>query len=265
MKVVLFCGGFGMRLREYSEQIPKPMVTIGYRPLLWHVMKYYSHFGHKDFILCLGYKGDMIKNYFLNYNECLSNDFVLSDGGKSIELLNSDTEDWKISFLDTGLHSNLGQRLLNVKQYLDGEEMFLANYSDGLTDLQLDSYIDNFKKSGKTACFLSVRPNLSVHHVTIDNQNVVTGIENITRSGLRLNGGYFVFRKDIFEYIKYGEELVDEPFKRLITDRKIMTQKHDGFWIGMDTFKDRQQLEERFSKGDAPWELWRKDLNNQNK
>jgi glucose-1-phosphate cytidylyltransferase len=261
MKVVLFCGGFGMRIREYSEDIPKPMVTIGYRPLLWHVMKYYSYFGHKDFILCLGYKGDMIKNYFLNYNECLSNDFVLSDGGKSIKLLSSDTEDWKISFVDTGLHSNLGQRLLNVKQYLNEEEIFLVNYSDGLTDLNLGLYIDNFIKTDKIACFLSVRPNLSVHHVTIENENIVTALENITRSGLRLNGGYFIFRREIFEYMNYGEELIEEPFKRLIKNKKIMTQKHNGFWIGMDTFKDRQQLEERFAKGDAPWELWGKNLN----
>ena len=259
MKVVLFCGGFGMRIREYSENIPKPMVTIGYRPLLWHVMKYYSYFGHKDFILCLGYKGDMIKNYFLNYNECLSNDFILSNGGKDIKLLNSDTEDWKITFVDTGLHSNLGQRLINIKEYLNEEEIFMVNYSDGLTDLQLDLYIDKFIKSDKIACFLSVKPNLSVHHVTIENENIVKGIENITKSGLRLNGGYFVFRREIFEYINYGEELIEEPFARLIKNRKIMTQKHNGFWIGMDTFKDRQQLEERFSNEDAPWELWRKN------
>ena len=262
MKVVLFCGGLGMRIRDYSEEIPKPMVTIGYRPLLWHVMKYYSYFGHKDFILCLGYKGDMIKNYFLNYNECLSNDFVLSEGGKVIKLLGSDTDDWKITFIDTGLHSNLGQRLMNVQQHLDGEDIFLANYSDGLTDLNLNTYIDNFIKSDKVACFLSVRPNLSVHHITIEDENIVTSIENITRSGIWLNGGYFIFKRDIFEHINYGEELVEEPFKRLIINKKIMTQKHNGFWIGMDTFKDRQQLEERFSKGDAPWELWRKGLKN---
>ena len=135
----------------------------------------------------------------------------------------------------------------------------MVNYSDGLTDLQLDLYIDKFIKSDKIACFLSVKPNLSVHHVTIENENIVKGIENITKSGLRLNGGYFVFRREIFEYINYGEELIEEPFARLIKNRKIMTQKHNGFWIGMDTFKDRQQLEERFSNEDAPWELWRKN------
>ena len=120
MKVVLFCGGLGTRLREHSDTIPKPLVNIGYRPILWHLMRYYAHFGHKDFILCLGYRGDLIREYFLNYNECMSNDFVLSEGGRKIELLRSDIEDWRITFVDTGLHSNIGQRLLRVRQYLRG-------------------------------------------------------------------------------------------------------------------------------------------------
>src|SRR5690242_13738624 len=146
MKVVLFCGGLGMRLREYSETIPKPMVNIGYRPILWHVMKYYAHYGHKEFILCLGYKADMIKNYFLNYNECLSNDFTLSEGGKTLQLLNSDIQDWKITFVDTGVSTNIGQRLKMVEQHLEGEDVFLANYTDGLTDLPLPQLIDSFLK-----------------------------------------------------------------------------------------------------------------------
>ena len=137
MKVVLFCGGLGLRLRDYADHIPKPMVPIGYRPILWHVMKYFAHFGHKEFILCLGYRGDLIKQYFLNYNECLSNDFVLSKGGKNLDLANSDIHDWRITFADTGLHSNIGQRLLAVQKYLASEEVFIANYSDGLTLLQL--------------------------------------------------------------------------------------------------------------------------------
>ena len=137
MKVVLFCGGLGMRLRDYSETIPKPMVNIGYRPILWHVMKYYAHYGHKDFILCLGHRADAVKNYFLNYNECASNDFVLSGGGKNLELLNSDIHDWRITFADTGIHSNIGQRLRAVEMHLEGEEEFLANYCDGLTDLRI--------------------------------------------------------------------------------------------------------------------------------
>ena len=124
MKVVLFCGGMGMRMREYSEAVPKPMVPIGYRPILWHVMKYYAHYGHKDFILCLGYKADVIKNYFRNYDECVSNDFVLSGGGKNLELLNSDIDDWRITFVDTGLTANIGQRLKAVEKHLQDEEVF---------------------------------------------------------------------------------------------------------------------------------------------
>ena len=127
MKVVLFCGGFGMRLREYADNIPKPMVEIGYRPILWHIMKYYAHFGHKDFILCLGYRGDVIKNYFLNYNECVSNDFVLSKGSRDPKLLNRDIDDWTITFADTGLNSNIGQRFTSIKKYLEVEDGFLAN------------------------------------------------------------------------------------------------------------------------------------------
>ena len=129
MKVVLFCGGLGMRLREYSESIPKPMVPVGYRPILWHVMKYYAHFGHKDFILCLGYRADVIKEYFLDYNECLSNDFTLSQGARKIELANSDIDSWRITFVDTGMQANIGQRLKAVQPYLEGEEAFLANYA----------------------------------------------------------------------------------------------------------------------------------------
>src|SRR5215475_15518311 len=157
MKVVLFCGGLRMRLREYSDQIPKPMIPIGYRPILWHVMKYYAHYGHKDFILCLGYKADTVKNYFLNYNECTSNDFVLSQGGKNMMLFNSDIQDWRITFVDTGMASNIGQRLKAVERHLEGEETFLANYSDGLSDLPLSEYIAHFIDKGRIASFLCVR------------------------------------------------------------------------------------------------------------
>ena len=166
MKVVLFCGGLGMRIRD-SEDIPKPMVHIGQRPILWHVMKYYAHYGHKDFVLCLGYKAEAIKNYFLNYNECTSNDFVLSRGGKNLELINSDIHDWRITFADTGIASNIGMRLKAVQKYLEGEDEFLANYSDGLSDLRLDEQIDHFHQQNKIASFLCVRPNLSYHTVSI--------------------------------------------------------------------------------------------------
>ena len=213
MKVVLFCGGLGTRLREFFINVPKPMVNIGYRPILWHVMKYYAHYGHKDFILCLGYKADAIKNYFLNYDECVSNDFTLLEGGKKIQLASSDIEDWKITFVDTGLNSNIGQRFKAVEEYLDGEEVFLANYSDGLTDLHLPDIIEDFYKQNKIASFLCVKPSQSFHLVSMQENGFVTDIQEVKQAGIRINGGFFVFKKDIFKYIESGEELEWNHFK----------------------------------------------------
>src|SRR5437667_4673517 len=146
MKVVLFCGGLGMRIREASESVPKPMVPVGDRPILWHVMKYFAHFGHKQFILCLGYRAEVIKDYFLNYQEALSNDFVLTDGGRSVQLLAHDIQDWEITFVNTGLHANVGQRLRAVSKHLEGAEYFLAIYGDTLTDAYLPSLIQTLKE-----------------------------------------------------------------------------------------------------------------------
>ena len=259
MKVVLFCGGLGMRLREYSESIPKPMVTIGYRPILWHVMKYYAHYGHKDFILCLGHRADAVKNYFLNYNECASNDFVLSGGGKKLELFNSDIHDWRITFADTGINSNIGQRLKAVEKYLDGEDTFLANYSDGLTDLPLPQQLEHFRERAKIASFVCVRPNLSYHLVSLrdDDASLVSGIHAINDGTVRVNGGFFIFKKEIFKYIRDKEELVSEPFARLVGEKQLIAYSYDGFWASMDTFKDKQELENLYASGAAPWEVWR--------
>ena len=245
-----------MRMREYSEAVPKPMVPIGYRPILWHVMKYYAHYGHRDFVLCLGYKADVIKNYFLNYDECLSNDFVLSGGGKNLDLLGRDIEDWKITFVDTGLTSNIGQRLRAVQKHLSGEEMFLANYTDGLSDVPLPTLIQKFEKSGNVGVFVTVKPRASFHMIQADEHGGVQSIEHISRGGARINGGYFVFRQDIFSYMQEGEELVEIPFRRLIEKRKLMAYSHEGFWACMDTYKERQELEDTFSRGNAPWAVW---------
>jgi glucose-1-phosphate cytidylyltransferase len=257
MKVVLFCGGMGMRIRD-AEDLPKPMVHIGYRPILWHVMKYYAHFGHKDFILCLGYRADAIKKYFLDYNECVSNDFVLSGGGKKLELLNSDIHDWQITFADTGINSNIGQRLKAVEKYLQGEEEFFANYSDGLTDLPLLAQLEHFHQHDKIASFLCVRPNLSYHLVSLqEDTSLVSDIHAINNGNVRINGGYFIFKKEIFNYIREKEELVQEPFHRLLLEKKLMGYIYDGFWASMDTFKDKQQLENLCTVGVAPWEVWK--------
>ncbi len=256
MKVVLFCGGLGLRLRDYSENIPKPMATIGYRPILWHVMKYYAHYGHKDFILCLGHRADTIKDYFVKYDEYVSNDFVLSAGGKNIDLINRDIHDWRITFADTGITSNVGQRLKSVEKYLEGEEVFLANYSDGLSDLPLPRHIEHFLKSDKVASFLCVRPNISYHLVSVNGGGLVTDIEDVSKSSMRINGGYFVFKREIFKYLKDGEELVHEPFQRLIAEQQLIAHQYDGFWACMDTFKDKQHLDDLYARGNAPWQVW---------
>jgi glucose-1-phosphate cytidylyltransferase len=259
MKVVLFCGGLGLRLRDYADHIPKPMVPIGYRPILWHVMKYFAHFGHKEFILCLGYRGDLIKQYFLNYNECVSNDFVLSKGGKSVELANSDIHDWRITFAETGLRSNIGERLLAVQKYVMNEDVFLANYTDGLTDLDLTSYLAYARERDKIATFLSVGPNLSHHVVRTGADGLVTGINELTKSGIRINAGTFVLKRDIFKCINPGDELVIEPFQRLIQERQLAAYEYDGFFAAMDTFKDKQRLDDLYESGHPPWEVWREN------
>ncbi len=256
MKVVLFCGGLGMRLRDYAENVPKPMVPLGYRPIIWHLMKYYAHYGHRDFILCLGYRGDLIKHYFLNYEECMSNDFVLSEGGRQRELLTSDIQDWRITFVDTGLNSNIGERLLAVRKHLEGEEMFLANYSDGLTDLHLPDQLAAFQRSGAAASFLSVKPNLSYHFLTADDRGFVTSFRDIAQSGLRVNGGFFIFRRDIFDFMRPGEELVLEPFERMLQARRLLAHHYDGFWVPMDTAKDKARLDELVTRGRPPWFVW---------
>jgi glucose-1-phosphate cytidylyltransferase len=259
MKVVLFCGGLGTRLREYSDNVPKPLVPIGYRPILWHVMKYYAHFGHKDFILCLGYKADKIKDYFLHYNEYVSNDFTMTNGGKDITLANRDIQDWRITFVDTGLRASIGERLRQVEKHLKNEEFFLANYSDGLTDLELPKMIDEFSKSGKVGCFLCAPPSQTFHVVSLGEQNLVTGIQYVRDTNILVNAGYFVFKSDIFQYLKQGEDLVEQPFGRLIEKGLLLGYPHERFWA-MDTFREQQELSDIYTQGKAPWEIWRNVL-----
>ena len=256
MKVVLFCGGLGLRLRDYSESIPKPMVPIGHRPILWHIMKYYAHFGHKDFILCLGWRGEVIKEYFLNYNECLSNDFRLS-AGANLSLYNRDIQDWSITFADTGARSNIGGRLKAVEHYLDGDEVFLANYADNVSDFHLPDLTDFFLKQQATAAFLSVRPSQTFHPVSVDAGGHVESIRSVRDAEVWINGGFFVFRREIFDYIRDGEELVEEPFRRLIAERKLVSLRHDGFWACMDTYKEKQLFDDLDARGEVPWQVWR--------
>jgi glucose-1-phosphate cytidylyltransferase len=257
MKVVLFCGGLGMRLRDHLERTPKPLVEIGPRPILWHLMSYYAHFGHKDFVLCLGHGANAIKEYFLKYDETVSNDFVLSQGGRRIELLKRDIDDWRLTFVDTGLETSIGQRLRAVRKHLNGEEVFLANYADGLTDLDLSAYLEYFLQRGKTACFLSVAAPHSFHIVDADAEHHVRKLEAVGRSVVRINGGFFAFRRTIFDQIRDGEDLVFEPFDRLIASRELLAYPYDGFWRNMDTFKDKLELEDLLQGGRPPWQVWK--------
>jgi glucose-1-phosphate cytidylyltransferase len=220
-------------------------------------MKYYAHYGHREFILCLGYKADVIKDYFLRYNECVTNDFVLSNGGRDLKLLSKDTDDWTITFVDTGFASNIGQRLYAVREHLGDDEVFMANYADNLTDLELPKLIHHFRARDKIGCFLSAKPSQSFHLVQSGDDSVVTDIVPAATSDVWLNGGYFVFKRDIFNFMKPGEELVLEPFQRLIALRQLTTYKHAGFWACMDTFKEKQVLEDLFTRGSAPWEVWK--------
>ena len=256
MKVVLFCGGLGMRMREGNTSVPKPMSMIGDRPLLWHVMRYYAAFGHRDFILCLGYGAAAVKEFFLRYDETQSNDFTMLGGGREINMHSTDISDWNIAFIDTGLSSSIGERLIRVREYVQDEEIFLANYADTLTDAPLDQMIDVFRASGATASMIAVPP-VSTHHVVeIDDAGQVTGVREVRELMQFENGGYFILRQGIFDALVEGEDMVPEAFGRLLKDGKLIAQRHFGFWRAADTFKDRVELDDMFRKGQCPWMLW---------
>jgi glucose-1-phosphate cytidylyltransferase len=253
VKVVIFCGGMGVRMGEETQRIPKPMIAVGGRPILWHIMNWYASWGHDDFVLCLGYKGESIKEYFLNYNEALSNDFVLSNGGRDVELLGSDISNWRISFVDTGAHSTIGERLLAVRPHLDGEDYFLATYGDGLTDAPLPDMIERLRSSDRTGLFISVRPVYNAHVIHADDDGVVRSVENMEHADVWINGGFMVYRRNVFDFINPGEELVVEPFRRMIEAGELLAYRYEGFWEPMDTIKDKQRLDSLAESGTAPW------------
>jgi glucose-1-phosphate cytidylyltransferase len=256
MKVVLFCGGLGTRLREHSDTIPKPLVNIGYRPILWHLMRYYAHYGHTEFILCLGYRGDLVREYFLHYDEAMTNDFTFDAVDRSVELHSRDLDNWKITFVETGLHSNIGQRLMRVRKYVEPDEVFLANYADGLSDLPLDQHVAAFHERKVVASFAAVRSGQSFHAVHANDDDIVTRMGAMPEQQLWINGGFFVLRSQIFDYIEEGDELVERPFARLIDERKLAAFRWDGFWQCMDTFKDKISFDRMEARGECPWLIW---------
>ena len=237
--------------------MPKSLVNIGYRPVLWNVMKYYAHWGVTDFILCLGYRGEAIKQYFLEDDECVSNDFVLTRSGRQVELLGRDIDRWRIAFVDTGVQASLGERLRAVESCLGDDTVFLANYTDVLSDLPLPQHLEHFQRQGAVASFACVRPTQTCHVVAVDDREQVRDLRHVRDTGLWINGGYFILSRRIFDYLKEHEDLVEEPFRRLIEERQLIAYRHEGFWACLDTFKDKQILDAMVAGGQTPWELWK--------
>jgi glucose-1-phosphate cytidylyltransferase len=255
MKVVLFCGGYGLRMRRgVDDDVPKPMQMVGPRPLLWHVMRYYAHFGHTDFVLCLGYGAHHIKDFFLNYAEAESNDFVLRNG--QVELLSTDIADWSITFVQTGIASPIGERLRRVRPYLDGDEVFLANYADVLTDAPLDEMVDNLQASDAVASMMVVPPQSSFHCIDLSEDGRVEAIVPVQQLPLWENGGYFVLRQEIFDHLPPDSDLVMDACGALAKDGRLLAYRYRGFWQPADTVKERAALEDSYTNGDRPWMVW---------
>jgi glucose-1-phosphate cytidylyltransferase len=260
MKVVLFCGGLGMRMRSSDDSAPKPMMPIGHRPVLWHVMRYYAHFGHTEFILCLGFGARSVKDYFLDYQETHSNDFVLTKGGEHIELLSSDISEWRITFIDTGIDTAIGERLRRVRHLLDDDEVFLANYGDVLTDAPMNEIVDRVLASDAVGSLLAVPPQDSFHVLDLVDGGEdarIAGFTPVADMRMRINGGYFVFRQAIFDYLHEGDDLVMDACFRAAVDGRMLAIRYDGFWAPMDTLKERSVLEDLYRTGQSPWAVWR--------
>jgi glucose-1-phosphate cytidylyltransferase len=257
MKVVLFCGGLGMRMRDGTSNAPKPMAMVGERPLLWHVMRYYAHYGHTDFVLCLGYGASVVKDFFLTYDETRSNDFVIENGARDVELFSTDISDWRITLVDTGLNSPIGERLRRVRRFVDGEEMFMANYADVLTDAPLPDMISRFESSDAVASLLAVPPQSSHHVVDIGDNGLITQVTPMRDLRQWENGGYFLLRPGIFDMLNEGEDLVEDAImRRLVPQSKVLAYPYKGYWSPADTVKERAQLEEMYHRGHCPWMIW---------
>jgi len=256
MKVVLFCGGLGMRMRDGVSNAPKPMAMIGERPMLWHVMRYYAHYGYTDFVLCLGYGGSYVKDFFLSYDETRSNDFVLERGDRTVKLFKTDILDWRITFVDTGLHSPIGERLRRVQRFVEDEPMFMANYADVLTDAPLPEMVRRFAASSAVASLLAVPPQSSHHVVDIGEDGLITQVTPMQDLRQWENGGYFILRPEIFNHLNEGEDLVEDAIVRLVARGEVLAYPYKGYWTPADTVKERAHLEEMYQRGTCPWMIW---------
>jgi len=258
MKVVVLCGGLGTRLREETEFRPKPMVEVGGRPILWHIMKIYAHYGMRDFILCLGYRGNIVKDYFLNY-EAMNNDFRISLGRQSrIEFMDAHQEqDFTVTLADTGLETMTGGRLQRVARYLEKDETFLLTYGDGLSDVNIHKLIEYHKKHGKIATVTTVPP---ISRFGVMEANAAGRVERFAekpRANGLISAGFFVFNRRVFDYITGPDCILErEPLERLAREGELMAYRHDGFFYAMDTFREYQFLNELWASADTPWKVW---------
>jgi glucose-1-phosphate cytidylyltransferase len=253
MKVVILCGGKGTRFREFPEDIPKPLAPIGGRPILWHIMKTYSHYGFNDFVLCLGYKGDMIKKYFLE-EEWKTSDFTLDLKGSKRTTHSTKEEDWKITFANTGVDTNTGGRLKKIDKYIPEGEDFLATYGDGLADININKLIEFHKSHGKTATMSCLRPFSQFGIVEMDG-DIISNFKEKPKLDYWINGGFFVFKRNVFDFIGEDDILEKKPFEKLAEKKEIAAFKFDKFWQCMDTFKDYQSFNDLW-KEKAPWKVW---------
>jgi glucose-1-phosphate cytidylyltransferase len=258
MKVVLLCGGQGTRLREETEYRPKPLVEVGGRPILWHIMKTYAHHGHQDFVLCLGYRGNMIKEYFLNY-EAMNNDFTICLGSKGNIRYDGahEEQDFTVTLADTGLHTMTGGRLRKIKQYV-GDDTFLLTYGDGVADVNVDELVKFHKSHGKLATVTTVKPTSRFGILNLDGKGAVENFVEKPQLDGWASAGYFVLDRRVFDYLDESDDCVFEqaPLERLAADRQLVAYQHNGFFFAMDTFREYQYLNELWDKNAAPWKVW---------
>ena len=258
MKVVILCGGMGTRLREETEYKPKPMVEVGGRPILWHIMKSYAAAGHNEFVLCLGYKGDVIRDYFLNY-QARSNDFSVDLGSGDLQVHGRHAEsDWKVTLVETGAKAMTGARLHRVREYLDGSD-FCLTYGDGVAAVDLAAEEAFHRQHDCIGTVLGVRPQSRFGELVVDG-NVVTNFSEKPQldGGRPINGGYFMFKREFLEYLNDDEGLVLEqkPLMNLANDSQLQVFDHDGYWQCMDTYRDFELLNREWDTGNAPWKVW---------
>lgn len=256
MKIIILAGGFGTRLSEETDLKPKPMVEIGGKPLLWHIMKIYSHYGFNDFVICLGYKGYMIKEWFANYF-LHNSDVTIKIKTNEIVVHDTKTEDWTISLVDTGLNTQTGGRLKRVKNYLDGET-FMMTYGDGVADINIKELVKFHKNHGKLATMTSVQPPGRFGSIEVKENKITRFYEKPKGDGVWINGGFFVLDPRVIDYIG-GDDIrwEKEPLEKLANDGQLMAHKHKGFWKPMDTLRDRRELESLLKSKKAPWKIWK--------